>query len=317
MTSQPLESWFHYHREGWVTLPALLSGSGLMAAREVCEQMMHQGVQSDAHWLMNPHTGERGHWLLDILQDERVASLLQLFCGEDVCLAASQFFVKVPRISRAVGWHQDGLDSVQGDFDPSLGRQALGPLTLWIALDDVCAENGGLHVLPRLHQAGQLSTCDMLDDSGVGVGITPEEITPHLQHAIGYRWVHARCPQQAMRPPHTDLQRLRCPSTWLYALPYAGCTLVWLLHIIPSRLTRAGRTSRSSQGGCLYSASSHKSLTLNASPMSMVPPWGMRTGTRRGGLHESASSCPDRAPIQQLYRTRLPLALRLRHYSHR
>ena len=211
----------HYQREGWVPLSSLLSELGVAAAGDACDQMLQDEPEGDSHWLMDPHAGERGSWLMAILTDARVSELLHIFCGASVCLASSQFFVKpaaqgsqepfdpLTACSRAVGWHQDGLDSVQGDFDRALGYQPVGPLTLWIAVDDVHPDNGGLLVLPRLHQQGQLPTGEMPDDSGVrthpsftkvtpscpnqrspsqvGVGIDPMVLAPHTQHAIAYR----------------------------------------------------------------------------------------------------------------------------------
>lgn len=134
---------------------------------------------------MDVHAGDAGAWLLTVLQLPHVLRMLQNFCGTHVCLASAQFFVKPAHGGHPVGWHQDGLDSVQGRFEVLSGSE--GPLSLWIPLDDVDATSGGLCIIPRLHKMGKLPTAPMPADeveSGVGVGIDPSVLLAHIPSGV-------------------------------------------------------------------------------------------------------------------------------------
>ena len=180
----------HYDREGWVKFEALLDAAALEAARAACDERLRTG-RDDPHWIMDVHIGDGGKWLMRLLTAPSIRNLVCAFCGEDAHLGSSQFFVKVPgEQSRAVGWHQDGLDSVQGDFDAAGLRDTdgHGPLSLWIPLDDVDENNGTLVVSPRLHTQGQLPVAPLSDEeaeSGVGVGIDPRLIGANTERGHG------------------------------------------------------------------------------------------------------------------------------------
>ena len=66
-----------------------------------------------------------------------VVHMLERMLGKDFQLYASQLHRKAPHSGHEVPWHQDGNDKVR---------------TLWITLDDVDRENGGLVLLPGLHK---------------------------------------------------------------------------------------------------------------------------------------------------------------------
>ncbi len=175
-----------YNIHGWVALPQILDSLSLEAARKACCDHAHE----DPFWIMDIHAGDESEWLLKALCAPRLLLTLRAFCGYDVCLSSSQFFVKPGGCKRVVGWHQDGLDGVQGDFSTAPLHDGAGPLTLWIALDKIDEHNGGLRVIPQLHLHGQLPSAGMPsaeDASGVGVGIIPEIVMQHHAHAVQYR----------------------------------------------------------------------------------------------------------------------------------
>ena len=182
-----------YHANGYVTRIPFLDRDALLQARIACDRRLQQ-PGCDPHWLMDVHTGSDGAWLMDVLQRGDTLRLLRAFCGERVCLSSSQFFVKPPICNgggRPVGWHQDGFDSVQGDFEepPEVEHENVGPLSLWVPLDDVDEVSGALRVLPRMHRTGRLPVGQMTADeaaSGVGIGIDASVIAAHEAHAITY-----------------------------------------------------------------------------------------------------------------------------------
>jgi len=85
-------------------------------------------------------------WLAAV-GDPRLLDLVEALLGPGVVLFSSCWVVKPPHTGRPAAWHQDG------------GTWPLDPLeaaTLWIALDDADAGNGGLRVVPGSHRAGLL-----------------------------------------------------------------------------------------------------------------------------------------------------------------
>uniref|UniRef100_A0A7S2HDB3 Uncharacterized protein n=1 Tax=Haptolina brevifila TaxID=156173 RepID=A0A7S2HDB3_9EUKA len=179
----------HYDREGWVSFAHFLSPAELAAARCACDERLAKGGE-DPHWLMDVHAGERGAWLTTLLFSPRLRSVLAAFCGSRPVLVSSQFFVKVGGGGRPVGWHQDGVDAVQGDANAAnaeLHMPGDAPFTLWVPLDDVNAENGGLQVIPRIHKSGWLPMAPVMADeaeSGVGLGIDRTILQAIIPHGV-------------------------------------------------------------------------------------------------------------------------------------
>ena len=78
-------------------------------------------------------------------------------------------------------------------------------MNLWLPLDDVDASNGGMRVLPRLHQWGALPGGPIIDDAGnadagAGSGIAMDVLQPRLGGAISYK---LRAGQPAAHHPWT------------------------------------------------------------------------------------------------------------------
>lgn len=71
----------------------------------------------------------------------RLADLASALIGPDVHLFLELFVVKSAETGIEMAWHQDGGYVDGHPHDPYL--------SVWIALDDMTAANGALHVLPR------------------------------------------------------------------------------------------------------------------------------------------------------------------------
>ena len=76
------------------------------------------------------------------------------------------------------------------------------PLTLWLPLDDVSPDRGGLQVLPRLHTLGALPEGPLGSGAhgGDGVGIAEDILVKHLPEAVDY---HLKAGQPAAHHPFT------------------------------------------------------------------------------------------------------------------
>lgn len=100
-------------------------------------------------------------WLAAVA-DPRLLDLVESLLGPGVVLFSSCWVVKPPRTGRGAAWHQDG------------GSWPLDPLeavTLWVALDDADAGNGGLRVIPGSHEAGLLP--HLRDDTRLATELFP------------------------------------------------------------------------------------------------------------------------------------------------
>ncbi len=75
-----------------------------------------------------------------LVGDDRLLDVAQQFVGPNIGLFASHYIAKPPFDGQPVLWHQDG------SFWP---LEPMEVVTLWLALDDVDAENGCMQVIPH------------------------------------------------------------------------------------------------------------------------------------------------------------------------
>ncbi len=78
-----------------------------------------------------------------LISDDRLLDIAEQFIGPNIGLFASHYIAKPPFDGQAVLWHQDG------SFWP---LEPMDVITLWLAADDVDAENGCMQVIPRTQQ---------------------------------------------------------------------------------------------------------------------------------------------------------------------
>ena len=90
---------------------------------------------------------ESSRFLFDICMNERILDYVEDLLGPNFYLWASNFFIKEPRSSATVGWHQDAY---YWPLDPHES------LTVWLAFEDVDEDNAAMQVIPGSHKAGLL-----------------------------------------------------------------------------------------------------------------------------------------------------------------
>ena len=88
---------------------------------------------------------ETSTYLFDIAMNPRILDLVEGVLGPDFFLWASNFFIKEPRSTAAVGWHQDAY------YWPMAPHHSV---TVWLAFDDVDEINGGMKLIPGSHRGG-------------------------------------------------------------------------------------------------------------------------------------------------------------------
>jgi non-haem Fe2+, alpha-ketoglutarate-dependent halogenase len=88
---------------------------------------------------------ESSTYLYDIVMNPAIHDLVEGILGPNFYCWASSFFIKEPYSKSTVGWHQDAY------YWPMHPHNSV---TVWMAFDDVDAENGGMKIIPGSHQHG-------------------------------------------------------------------------------------------------------------------------------------------------------------------
>ena len=108
-------------------------------------------AQADPLRLYNLHQcGEQ--WIWHLASSPAVRRIVSYHCGNSFYFYISHLIAKPPRSSYAIPWHQDYRT-----------KGSARHCSIWIALDDVDAENGGVRCVPGAHvyDAGRLRVQDI------------------------------------------------------------------------------------------------------------------------------------------------------------
>ncbi len=88
---------------------------------------------------------ETSTYLYEIVMNPKIHDLVESILGANFYIWASSFFIKDPFSVSTVGWHQDAY------YWP---MQPFNTVTVWLAFDDVGADNGAMRIIPGSHKAG-------------------------------------------------------------------------------------------------------------------------------------------------------------------
>ena len=86
-------------------------------------------------------------WLNDLIRREGILDAVEDIIGPNILCWGTSFFIKEPRNSAFVSWHQDS--TYWGLEPPDI-------VTAWIAITDSTVENGAMRVLPGSHTMAQV-----------------------------------------------------------------------------------------------------------------------------------------------------------------
>ncbi len=85
-------------------------------------------------------------WLNDLVRHERILDAVEDLIGPDVLCWGTSFFIKEPRNTAYVSWHQDST---------YWGLEPADIVTAWVALSDSTSANGAMRVIPGSHLRDQ------------------------------------------------------------------------------------------------------------------------------------------------------------------
>ena len=135
-----------YEEIGYRFFDPFLSAAGLDTCRRELDAMLAKlqpGRSADE--IFSAHQQER--WLWELATEPRLLDMIERQIGRDIVLWSSHLVCKAPHSGLAIPWYQDA------PYWNVSGTLASG---VWIALDDIDADNGGMRILPRWHTKGQL-----------------------------------------------------------------------------------------------------------------------------------------------------------------
>lgn len=139
-----------YRSEGLVAAPWRFEAGRLEEMRDCLERLLRDNADVAPESLVCPHiaNGARhdaaaaAKWFA-FATDPRLLDVVAQLIGPDIILWGSQVFCKPAGTGRAVPWHQDG------QYWPI---RPLATCSVWIALDDVDADNGCMRYLAGSHR---------------------------------------------------------------------------------------------------------------------------------------------------------------------
>lgn len=113
--------------------------------------------------------------LMEFLLADEVLDVVQSVIGPNIGLWSSHFISKSAGVGKATPWHEDSAY-----WDGRISTMA-GICTVWLAIDDVDAENGAMKVIPGSHSNGY-SDYEEIDASKniFGRQIKPEQVDESL-----------------------------------------------------------------------------------------------------------------------------------------
>jgi non-haem Fe2+, alpha-ketoglutarate-dependent halogenase len=88
---------------------------------------------------------ESSRFLYEICMNPKILDLVEGILGANFFMWASSFFIKEPFSTATVGWHQDAY------YWPMKPQHSV---TVWLAFDNVDAENGAMKIIPGSHKGG-------------------------------------------------------------------------------------------------------------------------------------------------------------------
>ncbi len=149
----------------------------------------------------------------DLVTETRILDYLQDLLGPDLICWSTHYFVKLPGDGKRVSWHQDA------SFWPLTPSKTV---TVWLAIDDVDAENAAVQVIPGTHLMGQLpfeysatEEENVLDQTVTSLDDLPTPVCMEMQ--AGQISLHTDWLLHGSEP--NGSQRRRCGLTMRFVSP--------------------------------------------------------------------------------------------------
>jgi hypothetical protein len=154
LTASQVEEFNH---RGFITPVRLFNDDEILEIRAYLDELINTVLSAEdrrnGYSIVAYHLVCRG--LYDLMCTPAIVERVADLVGPDVVGWASQVFCKVPGDAMEVPLHQD---AIYYPFTPSR------TVSVWIALDDVDADNGAMEFVPGSHTLGGIAHCDVVLD---------------------------------------------------------------------------------------------------------------------------------------------------------
>ncbi len=136
-----------FNQRGYLCPLDVFSPAESRAIREYFDSLLEQSLAKgwNSYGLAGWHASCQG--IHALVTEPRILDYLQDLLGETLICWTTHFFAKLPGDGKRVSWHQDA------SFWPLTPSKTV---TVWLAIDDVSAENAAMQVIPGTHRLGQL-----------------------------------------------------------------------------------------------------------------------------------------------------------------
>ena len=103
-------------------------------------------------WNLQAHL--LSNWIYNICVNPKVLDAVESIIGPNILIQSADIFIKPPKISKIINWHQDAN---------YWGLEPFELVTSWIALTDVFPENGCMYYLPKSHLFNKIHHTETFD----------------------------------------------------------------------------------------------------------------------------------------------------------
>jgi len=211
-----------YESQGYVSPLPVLNSAEIETYRGHLLKLL-DGYQ----WKLDAVNRHKPHlylkWANDLGRHPNILGPVTQILGPDVLLWYSVIFVKPPKSTAYVPWHQDSTYWAMNDEQG---------LTAWVALSDVTPENGCVQILPGTHKLENIkhtihNTKDNLLHRGQMIKDLDTTGAKNLNLRAGEMSIHELRTLHASGPNPTDGPRLGIAFRYIPATNYPR-TLKWL-----------------------------------------------------------------------------------------
>ncbi|MEM9032380.1 MAG: phytanoyl-CoA dioxygenase family protein, partial [Pseudomonadota bacterium] len=152
-----------YNRDGFVTGIPIFSGTAVADLRAKIEALEADYLDGALGHSLEQVFRVNGHVVVPLLADvARTPAILDVVegvLGPNLLVWSVELFIKEPRSSKTVSWHQDITYWGMGETNDEV--------TAWIALSDVSIKAGCMRFIPGSHKGGLARHEDTFDENNL------------------------------------------------------------------------------------------------------------------------------------------------------
>lgn len=144
-----------FNRDGFAIFREFLTARHLSECQDAFDSRMSRKGPGDEVDLGCNWGDATAAPFLRVLQDESFLDLAAEICGIPFVALRLELFGKEPGSSTEIPWHQDTFTTHVGfkwTAEKAADPTGCHPFTLWVAVDDVSLENGGMEMVPGRHR---------------------------------------------------------------------------------------------------------------------------------------------------------------------